>query len=539
MCLLLNISNLNSSPAAPLRSDPSRPLCVPKKSFYLRLGRATRSNFTVRARFKLLSFLAGAALTTATSAHAQNLLLNGDFETGPHNALSSIPNWMTSGIVRTAMQGSTSGDYSAALSISGDSENNVLSQSFATTNGQAYMVEFDSGIFGIREGDPLRLNVQALGGGNTLLNKTITPPDAGTFDVGSVIFQHYRFTFIATGSTSTIQFTNLGLGNGGADVEVDTVSVQATAVPPPTTLPLANADFELAPYNTNGTVSGWSVTGGAHVAVLPEGATSGNNSASLSPGGSFEDDVLSQRFFTTVGQRYMVDFDSAIYGIMNAFAVLHIRVLGTSAVLDEVVNPPYFATFNPNAIHFQHYHFVFTADSSVSTLEFSDFGLGNENSDIVIDTVAVAVAPAPPSFANWQSGHFSSAQLNDPQVSGWTADPDHDRIPNGLEFFFNADPLAGIPVVDAPKLPQTAIETLGGSRYITYTYRRLVGWGGNPAIVGVSDNLSTWDDSGNQIEQVNVTPSGDGVTEIVKIRLTTALGPGAPQRKFFRLSLTQ
>jgi len=475
----------------------------------------------------------------AVSAHAQNLLLNGDFETGPHNSLSSITSWTVSGIVRTAIQGATSGDFSAALSISGDSENNMLSQSFATTNGQAYIVDFDSGIFGVPASSPLQLNLQAIGSGSTLLDCTVTPPSAGTFNVGSVVFQHYHFTFIANGPTSTIQFTNLGLGNGSADVEVDTVSVRATTVPPPTTLPLSNADFEMAPYNMSGTVSGWSVNGGAHVAVLPEGATSGNNSAALSAGGDFEDDVLSQRFFTTVGQRYAVDFDSAIYGMMNSFTLLRVRVVGTNAGLDEIVAPPYFASFNPSAIQFQHYHFVFTADSSVSTLEFSDLGRGNSNSDIAIDTVAVTVAPPPPSFATWQSGHFTPSQLNDPQVSGWSADPDHDRIANGLEFFFDTDPLAGIPIPDVPNLPRTAIEILGGSPYVTYTFHRLIGWDGNPAIVGVSDNLINWDDSGSQIEQINVTPSGDGVTEIVKVRLTTPLGPGAPQKKFFRLSLTQ
>jgi hypothetical protein len=286
-------------------------------------------------------------------------------------------------------------------------------------------------------------------------------------------------------------------------------------------------------------VTGWTASGAARIAALAEGSTSGSFSAALSPGGDFEDDCLSQRFFTTSGHQYALDFDAAIYGVTNSNPSLRVRVLSGQTVLDQTVGPPCFNTFNPAAIVFQHFHYVFTAANSISKVAFSDIGLGNENADVVIDTVSIVDAPPPGSFADWQAAHFNPSQLNDPQISSWTADPDHDGIANGLEFFFNTDPLAGITIPNAANLPRTAIETVNSSPFATFSFHRLIGWNGNAAVVGVSDDLVAWDNTGANIEQVSVTPAGDGATEIVKVRLTPSLDQGPTRKKFFRLNLTQ
>src|ERR1051325_11619709 len=116
----------------------------------------------------------------ALAADAQNLILNGDFETGPHDPDSPITDWSVGGggFVHTADdEGVSSGSFSAVLNIGGDSEGNILSQTINTTAGQAYILEFDSGIFGIRSEDPLQLNVKLVGRGS-LIDRTITPTDA-------------------------------------------------------------------------------------------------------------------------------------------------------------------------------------------------------------------------------------------------------------------------------------------------------------------------------------------------------------------------
>src|SRR5437868_8696613 len=103
------------------------------------------------ARLTYSIYLIGILVACALPLHAQNLILNGDFEAGPHDIVAIITDWTSTGAayVASAIEGSTSGSFSAALNIGGDSEGTVLSQTFATVSGQTYLVEFDSGIFGI------------------------------------------------------------------------------------------------------------------------------------------------------------------------------------------------------------------------------------------------------------------------------------------------------------------------------------------------------------------------------------------------------
>ena len=497
----------------------------------------SRSNAHSRLRTTLVVVLT--AFACLLSAQAQNLILNPSFEDGPHGPSDVILDWIVGGTgsANSAMQGATTGDFSAALNVGGDSENTTISQTFSTTIGQIYMVEFDAGVFGERDGNRLQLNVGVVGNG-TLLNTTITPPDAFTYTPSSTVFSHYRYTFTADSTTSTLVFTDIGLGNANADMEIDTVSVVPTTLPTPTTLPLANSDFETEPFGVNGVITGWTVTGMPRVAIVEQGSTSGSHSVGFSCGGDVQDGMLSQSFFTTAGQEYAVDFDAAVYGVTDSTQTLLIQVAGNATLLSQLITPPYFATYDASEIEFQPYHFTFIADSAVTTLKFTHFGFDNPNADVVLDTVSITPV-ASLTFADWQAAHFTPSQLNDPQISGWSADPDFDQITNGFEFFFNTDPLAGITVPDSSLIPQTAIEMFDSAPYLTFTYHRRIGFSGNPEVVEVSDDLLTWDISGAQIVPVSVTPSDDGITELVKVRLTMPIDQIPLQHKFLRLSLTQ
>ncbi|MEY2440050.1 MAG: hypothetical protein QOI34_1435 [Verrucomicrobiota bacterium] len=310
------------------------------------------------------------------------------------------------------------------------------------------------------------------------------------------------------------------------------------ATPAPTTLPLNNGDFETPPFTTLGTVAGWTTGGTGKVADIDQGATSGTHSAALSAGGDYEGDILSQRFFTTAGCSYKLDFDAAIYGEpdpSSALQQLRIQVVGDSFLLDVTLTDLESAhNFVQSAVPWKHYQFMFTANSSVTTLQFTDIGLGNVFADVVIDTVSVQ--PMPLSFADWQAAHFAG----EPGISGWSADPDLDGIPNGLEYFFQTNPRAGIPYSERDFLPHVSIESTGPSQYLTFTYRRLINWTGNPEVVGVSNDLQTWDETQSQIEQVgSPVPMADGCTELVKVRLKTPINQGPIPRKFLRVKLTE
>jgi hypothetical protein len=339
--------------------------------------------------------LAGAlGVSWSASARAQNLLQNPNFEEPPHapeDQSNVITDWIVGGTgdihSGPPEEGATSPSYSAVFNVGNDSEGTILSQSFATTVGGVYKLEFDSGIFGVRTGDPLQLQVQIFGSG-TLLNQTITPPYNGIFNPAT--FKRYTFTFTANSTTTTLQFKDIGLGNEQADTLVDTVSVVLLG-----TALITNGDFEVPPFNTDGTVTNWTVGGPGKVASNPEGATSGTHSAALNAGGSSQGNTLSQSFTTTVGQAYRVDFDSGVFGSPGSTLQLRIRVFGSGTLLDQTITPPVAGTFDPNEVTFEHYQFTFTANSATTTLQFSDIGLNNANADTLVDLVFVGPAPPP------------------------------------------------------------------------------------------------------------------------------------------------
>src|SRR6201995_3164159 len=181
-----------------------------------------------------LFFLAIAPLLVLPFRHspaANPTLINGDFETGPYFTEGTVTGWTVSANVADNPQGGSNGStHSAALRAGGDHQGDTLAQSFATTAGTTYAVDFDSGIFGVRSGAPLQVKVEVLGSGNNpVYSNVVTPPEVGTFDPSQVSFQHYHFTFNANSPNSTLRFTALGGGNGAADQEIDSVTITQSA----------------------------------------------------------------------------------------------------------------------------------------------------------------------------------------------------------------------------------------------------------------------------------------------------------------------
>lgn len=355
-------------------------------------------------------------------------LNNPNFEIGPFFQDGTVTGWQVQGRVAANTQGATTVTHSAALSSGGNSQNDMLSQSFETISGQMYAVDFDAGIFGKRTGAPLQVRVEISGNG-TLVNQLITPPDANTYNAAAVIFQHYRFTFTANSASTTLKFTSVGLGNANADQEIDTVIVSLvtqspTPTPTPTPTPspaaaLANPNFEIGPFNQDGTVTGWRVTG--KVADNPQqGATSGSRCAALSSGGNSQGDTLYQEFSTVPDQIYAIDFDAGIFGKRTGAPLqLRVEILGSGgALVDQIITPPDASTYNVASVKFGHYRFIFTANSPATALRFTSVGLGNAAADQVVDTVVLSnVVGGNPALTNpnFEEGPFST----DGTITGW------------------------------------------------------------------------------------------------------------------------
>src|ERR1043166_170922 len=89
-------------------------------------------------------------------------------------------------------------------------------------------------------------------------------------------------------------------------------------------------------------------------------------------------------------------------------------------------------------------------------------------------------------FDLWRAVHFSAAELSDTNISGATADPDHDGIENRLEYALGLNP--NIPNTPTNGLPRASLD--GG--VFSFTYSRLKAASDLSLTVQTSADLKTW-----------------------------------------------
>lgn len=142
------------------------------------------------------------------------------------------------------------------------------------------------------------------------------------------------------------------------------------------------------------------------------------------------------------------------------------------------------------------------------------------------DPAQVTVVPAPTGFQAWKQGHFSDDDLNDPEVSGPTADPGGFGISNLHRYAFGLDPVAP----EREELPEIEVKELSGQRHVALTFRRLKDAGDITYIVEGSNDLLMWDPVDMVYEVVN-SNSGSG-TETVSAR---EANPVAGAKRFLRV----
>ena len=106
--------------------------------------------------------------------------------------------------------------------------------------------------------------------------------------------------------------------------------------------------------------------------------------------------------------------------------------------------------------------------------------------------------------------------------SGSSADPDHDGIPNLLEYAFGLNPLAA----DRSGLPVVGTATSGGSQYLTITYTQQAQSGDLTYNVQASTDMVNW---------TTITPTLSVNGNTVTATDPTALTPGV--RRFLRVQV--
>ena len=83
-------------------------------------------------------------------------------------------------------------------------------------------------------------------------------------------------------------------------------------------------------------------------------------------------------------------------------------------------------------------------------------------------------------FSTWEQNFFTPQQLQDVSVSGPSANPAKDGIPNLLKYLFDIDPSVPADPADRAMLPKVALITENSQNYLTLTFRE------NPLATGLT-----------------------------------------------------
>jgi hypothetical protein len=122
------------------------------------------------------------------------------------------------------------------------------------------------------------------------------------------------------------------------------------------------------------------------------------------------------------------------------------------------------------------------------------------------------------------------------RIAAPTGDPNNDGINSLLEHALGIPSGAANP---RSMLPAATIQTDSGTgaKYLSMQFRRRIQRSGLAYTVETSTNLSNWDDTGASVQEMSVTPTGDGVTEAVTVRVTPAMS-ASNTKGYVRLRIT-
>jgi hypothetical protein len=200
-------------------------------------------------------------------------------------------------------------------------------------------------------------------------------------------------TNIPGANASTYTVANANAANAGNyRVVVSNVSESVTSsaatltVLPPAILLNGSFEFGSAAWTFSNTSVATS-TNPAH------GVTDGTQLAHFNWGQQPANGVLSQRFATTPGQQYLLQFDVGAESVTNTDQQrVQVTLQGNGTLLSQSIT----VSAPGNGTRYVAQSFPFTADSSMTTLTFADTSLTTINVDLVLDNVRVTLPGTPP-----------------------------------------------------------------------------------------------------------------------------------------------
>ncbi|HUB66114.1 MAG TPA: protease pro-enzyme activation domain-containing protein [Candidatus Methylacidiphilales bacterium] len=175
--------------------------------------------------------------------------------------------------------------------------------------------------------------------------------------------------------------------------------------------------------------------------------------------------------------------------------------------------------------------------SSYSITNFSNSNVGTY--DVAVsDDYGNQVTSSPftltitSTYASWAGLYFTTSQMENSAISGESATPENDGVPNLLKYLFDINPTEVMKASDIAALPVVGITTISVTNYLTLTYRQytletgltvnvqtspdLVNWTtvNNPAIVQTGTDPNT----GDPIMQAQVP--FNGTVEFIRLNVT-------------------
>lgn len=170
---------------------------------------------------------------------------------------------------------------------------------------------------------------------------------------------------------------------------------------------------------------------------------------------------------------------------------------------------------------------------------FAGPGETNPTGPSAVFTLTFAIGP----FARWQAEHFTSAELDDPALTGPAADYDRDGLDNLVEHAFGYDPRDGAqtPVAAGLGLPKLSLVEEGGMFFEVLEYpRRRAGEEVFPLIYQphFSADLNGWSDQGVVTTAVDFPPELDALNAVWELAASRRpVGASAPSRGLARVAV--
>ncbi len=277
---------------------------------------------------------------------------------------------------------------------------------------------------------------------------------------------------------------------------------------------LTNGSFE-------SNFTAWTTSGSTSIqSSVPYTATDGTKIAGFNDADRTPNGVVSQSFATTPGSTYTLAFDAGVLSYVSSPQTMQVNVSGTATLFSQAITIT--RTSGSNNLWLPQ-TFSFVADSTTTTLSFTDTSSATLGLDLVLDNVRVSLNGAVPVL---QTLSVNSTPVSSVAIT--VSPSDSNNAGNGSTSFSRAYASSTVVTLTAPA-------TASGSSFIKWT-RNNVDFSTNLSTTVTMDaaytmtavytnaafangsfetgTFSPWTTSGNSV-RISTTPAGTDGTKLV------------------------